>query len=133
MPCRSDYPPEFYSPTRRNKKLNLTAKLICYVCAELEQPAPAWVVVEAEADCATKGELTPTLCSLIKSLNKEQFEKIVYNARNKTSRKLADWWEKHLEVDRQRELLEKEIAKKEKLRKQALAKLSKQERAVLGI
>lgn len=43
---------------------------------------------------------TRILCSLIKCLNQETLEYVVYDARCKTSRQLADWWENHQEEDR---------------------------------
>lgn len=48
-------------------------------------------------------ELTNMLCSTIRGLTPEQLEAIVYNGRDKNSRKLADWWDEHQEIDKKRE------------------------------
>ena len=44
--------------------------------------------------------VTPMLCSKIKGLSLSQLENIVYNGRDKNSRKLADWWDEHDEFDK---------------------------------
>lgn len=46
--------------------------------------------------------LTNLLCSLIKKLSEAQLETIVYNGRDKDSRRLADWWEEHQKLDNER-------------------------------
>ena len=38
-------------------------------------------------------------------------DRIVYDARNKTARRLADWWEEHQEEDAKREAAELKAAK----------------------
>lgn len=46
--------------------------------------------------------LTSVLCAKIRALTKDELEKIVYNARDKDSRFLADWWEEHDKFDKER-------------------------------
>ena len=63
-------------------------------------------------------KLTALLCKKIEDLTEEEKDKYLYDGKNSTSRKLADWWEKHQELDRERliEEIEKEanyIAEKE--------------------
>lgn len=46
--------------------------------------------------------VTPMLCEKILSLNEDELSQIVYNGRDKDSRKLADWWDEHDKFDRER-------------------------------
>lgn len=78
-------------------------------------------------------ENTRFLCSTIKKMSQHQLDTIVYDGRIKEARDLADWWEEHQEMDRKREKEEGERARLRKLKKGALAKLTDEERAVLGI
>ena len=47
-------------------------------------------------------ELTKLLCEKIGNFNEEEKEFYLYNGRVSESRKLAEWWEKHQELDRKR-------------------------------
>lgn len=78
-------------------------------------------------------ENTRFLCSTLKKMSKDQLDTIVYDGRIKEARDLADWWEEHQEMDRQREKEEGEKARLRKVKKDALAKLTLEERTVLGI
>ena len=73
------------------------------------------------------------LCSFIRGLSNFQKERIIYNARNKMSRRLADWWEEHQEADRKREAEEKAEQERKRLVRQALSKLTTAERKALGL
>jgi hypothetical protein len=55
------------------------------------------------------------------------------DARNKKARRLADWWEEHLERDRARDEREKEERERAILREQAKSKLTTEERDSLGL
>jgi hypothetical protein len=46
--------------------------------------------------------LTPLLCSRLNALTPEQLDQIVYNGRDKDSRRLADWFDEHKEWDAKR-------------------------------
>jgi hypothetical protein len=46
---------------------------------------------------------------------------------------VREWWEKHQEADRKAQEAKAEKARKTKLKKEALAKLSDEEKIVLGI
>lgn len=78
-------------------------------------------------------ENTRFLCSNIKKMNQRQLDTIVYDGHNKMARDLADWWEEHQEMDREREKEKQERVKARQLRKTALAKLTDEERKILGI
>jgi hypothetical protein len=52
---------------------------------------------------------------------------------NKTSRRLATWWEEHQAADKLRVAYEKAKKHKAKLRASALAKLTPAEKAALGL
>ena len=99
MPCNSDY----LNPNHRERQLQRTAKLLIYVCQEMSQPVEPWIDDEAENIYARDTRLVPELCRVLRSLSPEDRERIVYNAHDKRSRDLADWWEEHEKVDKARE------------------------------
>lgn len=122
MPCNSDY----MEPTNREKRLQETAQLLRYVYKQIHKPIND-ILDNASNDIYCKIDFVPTLCEEIKKLSKEELANIVYNAYNKDSRRLADWWEEHLEADRQREEDELDKKRKEGLKKRALSKLTAEE------
>ena len=73
------------------------------------------------------------LCSMLQSLTEKQINDWVYDAHNTTSRKLADWWEKHQEDDRKylREDLKKIKRHQEKI--DFLSKLNEYEFKLLNL
>ena len=46
--------------------------------------------------------LVRDLCGTCREMTDEQIESIIYNARCRQARRLADWWEDHQEWDRER-------------------------------
>lgn len=107
-------------------------KLVGYVNRKLE------TMLESP-NAYSKGSVdivTAELCSFLKELSKDKpevFEDLVYNARDKDSRKLADWWEEHLSNDAIREANEQANKEKERLRLSAINKLTPEEIKALGI
>lgn len=97
MPCYT--PPEKASETESRK----VAKLILILDKKLgnkEHPAvKIWSQSFYENKCDI---LTPMLCDKIRSLSPELREQIIYDAHDKDSRKLADWWDDHKEFDKKR-------------------------------
>lgn len=98
MGCRSDY----MDPTQKERLLQETAQLLEYALEAMGEMVPQQVS-EAAANQYCTIDLVPALCGLINSMTSSEHVRIVYNARDKKSRRLADWWEKHLEADRARE------------------------------
>lgn len=104
MPC---YDPK---PSDRDERAVRVAKLIVYVNTALEMKTNPSIEELAKIggwDVFGKGKyldsLTKDLCNIIKSLKvfrPDKFEKIVYDAKSKDSRDLADWWEEHEEFDK---------------------------------
>jgi len=129
MGCNSDY----LEPTYREKELQRAAKLLVYVREKLGQKPEAWVVKEADRIYAKDERSVTELCAALKAMDSKQLDALVYNARDKSARGLADWWEEHQAADAERE--KQEVAEKDrkKTAKQALTKLSKKEREALGL
>lgn len=129
MPCNSDY----LDPTMMEEQLQRTAQLLVYVLRQLDWPIGAELIREADNPYAEEVGQVERLCSTLSGLSKDDFERIVYNARSKTSRDLADWWEEHEAADREREEQERADTRREQARQSALAKLTPEEREALGL
>mgnify|MGYP003333131810 CR=1 FL=1 len=126
MPCRSDY----MDPTHKEIELQRTAQLLRFVYVKLELPVSE-KLNKAAGDTWCKDDFVPELCRTIRGLNEAQLNYIVYNARDKISRSLADWWEEHEAADRAREAKERKEAEEKELAKSAMQKISKEELAAL--
>jgi len=131
MGCRSDYMEQDGSEAFFQK----TAKNLVYVLKSLNKPVPKWISETAETYYAKdpEGKLTPTLCGLIKKMTKAQVDKIVYDGRKPEARQLAEWWESHQKADDRRKQEDSEEKAKNKLKKQALKKLTSAERKALNV
>jgi hypothetical protein len=132
MPCRSDY----MEPNEREIESRLVASLLAYVLQAMNISVPTNIssaALNSYGSAENCDVFTARLCSLIKGMNKKQRERIVYNAKNPVSRRLADWWENHQTIDKKREAKEKADAAREKIREAALAKLSPKEKEALGV
>lgn len=68
---------------------------------------------------------TRTLCDLLKNASKKELTKLFGDASLKEARELAEWWEKHQELDKERELEQK--------RQAILSKLTDEEIEILGL
>jgi hypothetical protein len=129
MPCNSDY----MNPTVREQELQRTAKLLAYVLEQLGEPVPAEVRESAADVYGMQRDYVPVLCRRLQGLSLSRREEIVYNARDKTARDLADWWEEHKAADAAREKAEAAAVRNAKVRESAMAKLTKAERYALGL
>jgi hypothetical protein len=136
MPNGSHYE---YRPTLEEIIIEETSENIIYVKEQLglkvhakERGRPTgttgYYKLKSHADY-----LVSELCSLITNMNEEQLERIVYNAKDKQSRRVADWWEEHLEADRRRVAEEEAKKQKQRLKSQVLKKLTKIERKALDL
>jgi len=116
MPCRSDY----LESTQREKESKRVATLLVYLFTELNQTAQITKELSDAVDNyygeeSKLDEWTALLCSTLRNLSQKEEDAIVYNARDKKSRKLATWWENHQAWDKKREAEEKDLeAKKAK-------------------
>jgi hypothetical protein len=110
----------------------LTAELLVYLRQQVGQDVNGSIHADAQ-NYYGGADYTRDLCEILRSLSESDVDKIVYNARNAMARKLADWWEEHQEADRKREAKEAEEAKKEAIRKEALATLSDEAKDALGL
>ena len=132
MPCRSDY----LEQNSREAELQRAAKLYLYVLEQLMTPVPQYVkAAAAEYYCRDDRPLLE-LCKKLRSIkrkDKKLFDSIVYNAKNATSRDLANWWEEHRRADIQRVREQRAASKKSKLRKSGLSKLSFAEKVALDL
>ena len=70
-------------------------------------------------------ENTKKLCALLKKSSEKDLTKLFKDARIKEARELAEWWEKHQELDKNREL--------EDRKKDILSKLTDEEIEILGL
>lgn len=130
MPCNSDH----LRPTEREQENRAVANHMLYVI-ELARPGlrvPENLRALAD-DIYAKHDLTAELCELLSILTEEERARIVYNAHDPRSRRLADWWERHLERDRCRLADDLKALHDEKEREAAIAKLTPHERKILGI
>jgi RPA family protein len=112
-----------------------TAQLVIYVKEQLGlKPTKQEKDLDTYyTDTSKSDKITRTLCSLITKMDDETRNKIVYNGKDKTSRRLADWWDEHQEADKKRLADEAKQKQKEKIKKSALSKLSEEERKALGL
>ncbi len=132
MPCRSDY----LEPNAREIESQRVAKLLSYAFHALSMRVPVRVEA-ASADIYGNRDLcdafTIQLCGLCKAMTEAEQTRIIYNAKSKDARALADWWEEHQAADAKREAEERAEAKRAKIAAAALAKLSTTEREALGL
>lgn len=97
MPCNSDY----MRQSGYEQRLQDTARLLVYVMQSLDLEVPQPIIETANTTYA-KADFTANLCKLLKAMTPEQINKVIYDARNPTARRLADWWEAHQQADNER-------------------------------
>lgn len=101
MPCDSSH----MEPDQLEVESNKVALFIVYVARQLGltvEPFIAKAAREYYGDRDNCDRLTARLCALLTAMPASVLAKVVYNARNKTSRALADWWEAHKKADKQK-------------------------------
>lgn len=103
MPCRTDH----MEPTARERHQREAAKHLVYIHGRMGQAVPPRIA-EAATDIygGQTDEWVKMLCTMLKQMNAEQIERIVYDAKDKRARRLADWYEEHAKVDAQRDWLD---------------------------
>lgn len=98
MPCSCDIP----ELSSREIELNLVKSHLAYLQKEgLLETSPEFTVNDFES---TLDYATACLCYALKKLSPS----IIYDGRHREMRKIADWWDNHLEADKLREESEKE-------------------------
>lgn len=129
MPCSDNYPAVTSSQAHRQR----TAKLLIWVYKRLGVPIPK-KVRDASLDsyCEDK-TVIPSLCKALKEMTDSDRDALVYDARSKMSRALANWWERHQEQDKIDRAEARAKAKLSKVRKEGLAKLTHLQRKALGL
>lgn len=96
MPCYSDY----MAPTAKEKYCTETAQLLRYVMRALNYfPVSISEVEKSIEDPYSKKDYTAILCSIIRQMNTDELNTVVYDGRNSAARALADWWDEHQKVD----------------------------------
>jgi hypothetical protein len=111
-----------------------TAKLLVYVNKQLGKKTPTEIRQAATnmyGNPSILNDMVVELCATLNSLDDTGRDSIVYNAKDNTARKLADWWEEHEEADRKRIAKEKKEEQKNSLAELAKSKLTKEEFAAL--
>lgn len=129
MPCNSDH----LKSTDKERKTQHAAQLLVWLYERTARKAPEWAQKEAADIYASDERCIPQLCAEIKKLAPDQREAIVYDAHDATARQLATWWDAHESVDAARERREAKAARNKAVRRAALAKLTPNERHVLGL
>jgi len=129
MPCRYDEP----EPDTRQLHLQRSAKLLIFVKTRLQQRIPAWLEAQASSRFADDERCVTDLCALLKGMSDVERDRLIYDARDRDSRDLADWWEDHLREDAAREAREEAERERQDLRARGLSKLTEDERRALGI
>lgn len=128
MPCNSDY----MRPTLYEMKLRETAQLYEWLLAKKGIEA-RHDIRKAAKDEYCKSDYVADLCACLAELSEDELNEFVYNGRDPMSRKLANWYEDHQRADAERKESEAKAKQREALRKSAAAKLSPEEREVLGL
>jgi hypothetical protein len=129
MPCQSEY----LEPNEREKESRLVCEHLYYL---MDKKTPSDVLYAKDnlyGDVTSLDRYTALLCAICGSMSKRDADKYIYDGRNPKARKLADWWEKHQEVDRKRIALERKERELEAIKKRAIKKLTKKEREALGL
>lgn len=118
-------------PTNKEAELQRTAKLLVYVLEKRGAPVDS-LIKQTAANQYANEDYVPELCNELRILrcdHPDQYENIVYNAHDKVSRDLADWWDDHQAADARRNAEKQRDVAKEV----ALAKLTAADRKLLGL
>lgn len=103
MPCKSDY----MNPSQWEVEGQRVAGHLRYALQRLGKEVPEDVEAVADDLYGEHGERldehTRLLCSLLNSIGEDGRERVIYNAHDRRSRALANWWEDHQEADQKRQ------------------------------
>ena len=101
MGCRSDY----MEPSGREKESKRVCEFIVYVNDKLGHVTTQWITDGANhvyGNACRLDQATNILCDLCSELSEE----ILYNGKDRTARRLANWWDDHQQSDKANELYE---------------------------
>lgn len=129
MPCNSDY----LNPNKREREMQRAAKLLVYVHQQTGKTPPPFAVKEAANIYASDERNVVDLCGFLRAMSDEDRERLVYNAKDKTARDLADWWEVHQAADAAREAGKAVEEQRKAAAEAGLAKLTAVEKKALGL
>ena len=136
MPCDSSY----MNPNRAEENSKEAAEHLVYINSIKKIDLPEYVKDAAKNFYGNQHKLNDIvvlLCKTVSEMTEDELNTIVYNARSRKSRQLADWWETHQTADRKR--IEKENQKierdkrKKELIESAKSKLTPEEIKVLHL
>jgi hypothetical protein len=120
-------------PGNANRYLQHTARLLAYVLKSVGEPVPKWVIKDAGDPFCLRTNSVNWLCTQLKNMNELELNRIVYNARSREARDLANWWEDYQEGNRQNGEMQRESRRQIALRRGVLARLTPEERRALGL
>lgn len=132
MPCNSDY----MAASGQELESKRVCGLLVYLCGRINKPIPKWIFEAVEdyyGNVQRLDEETKMLCECLRSLTEKEKELYIYNAHDKSSRDLANWWERHQEWDARRIKEENETRRKIIHKERALKKLTTDEIEALGL
>lgn len=98
MPCRSDH----MEPTVQERQRQQAANHLIYVYERLGVESTKDITDAASSPYAGTDKYMKMLCTMLRGMPSHQRDEIVYDAHNKRSRALADWWEEHCVEDMKR-------------------------------
>lgn len=131
MPCNCDY----MEPNKKEENSKEIAEHLVFINSiRSELILPEYIQEAANniyGDVKNLNNMTILLCQILSNMSEDQLDIIVYNSKNKKSRRLADWWETHQEADEYRRKHEDSIKYENILLESALSKLSSEEKRVL--
>lgn len=130
MPCRS-YDDD--NPLDRKARENAhVAKLYCWARYALNKKISEKLLEDGKRSFLEK-DYTEDLCALLRKVTDATDKYTLFSQNSPTSAELNLWWVRHQEFDKTRKLLEETKAAKNELRKQALTKLTPEERKALDL
>ncbi len=125
MPCQSD-PGEISAWDR----FTTAIVIFNYVAEQVGEDER----LDSHRDYGLRSEdILQRVCGMLKGLPEAERDAIVYAPRIPAARRLADWWERHLETDRRREAEEAAEQERARLIVKASAKLTPEELRALGL
>lgn len=98
MGCNSEY----MSQTTKERDLQNTAVLLVHVLQRLDRTPEPWQTEAAKNSYCADERVVPALCALLAGLDAQTRDSLLYE-RTSIARKLADWWERHVAADRERQ------------------------------